>query len=32
MQLRGMRLDFSWDRSAREYLSLYRSLVARKLA
>lgn len=27
MQLRGMALDYSWSRSAHEYLSLYDSLV-----
>ena len=27
IQLRGMKLEFSWARSAKEYLNLYRSLV-----
>jgi starch synthase len=27
LQLRGMALDFSWDRSAFDYLNLYRSLL-----
>jgi starch synthase len=27
MQVRGMQQDFSWDRSAREYLKLYRHLL-----
>ena len=31
LQLAGMRQDFSWDRSAREYVKLYeRALVGRK--
>jgi starch synthase len=28
LQVRGMREDFSWDRSAREYLELYRKLLS----
>jgi starch synthase len=27
LQRRGLNTDFSWERSAREYLTLYRSLV-----
>ena len=27
VQVRGMRIDFSWDRSAREYVRLYESMV-----
>jgi starch synthase len=27
LQLRGMKQDFSWERSAREYLKLYQVLV-----
>ncbi len=30
LQLRGMREDFSWERSARVYLELYHSLVKRR--
>lgn len=30
LQLNGMRQDFSWEKSAREYLQLYQSLVERK--
>ncbi len=32
IQRQGMRADVSWDRSARKYADLYRSLVARKPA
>ena len=28
LQLAGMRQDFSWDRSAREYVKLYESALA----
>jgi starch synthase len=31
LQLQGMKSDVSWDRSARRYADLYRSLIARKL-
>ena len=30
IQKRGMVMDFSWDRSAREYLALYRRGIARR--
>ena len=32
IQRQGMKADVSWDRSARKYADLYRSLVARKPA
>lgn len=31
LQLQGMKRDFSWERSAGQYLSLYKSLVAKKV-
>lgn len=31
LQLRGMAQDFSWMRSAKEYLTLYQSMMAEKL-
>jgi starch synthase len=30
LQARGMRQNFSWDRSAREYVKLYERALARK--
>ena len=30
MQKKGMRKDFSWDKSAREYLKLYKKLLGKK--
>jgi starch synthase len=30
LQKNGMEMDFSWERSAGEYLSLYRSLISKK--
>jgi starch synthase len=32
IQLRGMNADFSWDRSARKYLDLYRRAIASRIA
>ena len=32
IQLRGMRADFSWQRSARQYVDLYRRAIASRLA
>jgi starch synthase len=31
IQLRGMRADFSWERSARKYVDLYRRAIASRL-
>jgi starch synthase len=31
IQLRGMRADFSWDRSAHKYIDLYRRAIASRL-
>jgi len=31
MQVRGMKQDFSWDRSAMEYLKLYKSLLEHRM-
>ena len=31
IQLRGMRVDFSWDRSARKYVDLYRRAIASRI-
>ena len=30
LQVEGMRQDFSWDRSAREYVKLYENVVRRR--
>jgi starch synthase len=30
LMLRGMAADFSWDRSAREYLNVYQNQIAKK--
>ncbi|MCA9909844.1 MAG: glycogen synthase, partial [Anaerolineae bacterium] len=30
MQERAMRMDFSWERSARDYISLYDKIVERR--
>jgi starch synthase len=32
IQLRGMRADFSWDRSARKYIDLYRRAIASRIS
>ena len=32
LQVAGMRQDFSWDRSAREYVKLYESAIGRRRA
>ena len=32
IQLRGMSADFSWDRSARKYVDLYRRAIASRIA
>ena len=32
IQLRGMHTDFSWERSARQYVDLYRRAIASQLA
>jgi starch synthase len=31
LQLRGMSADFSWDRSARKYVDLYRRAIASRI-
>jgi starch synthase len=31
IQLRGMNADFSWDRSARQYVDLYRRAIASRI-
>ena len=32
IQLRGMRADFSWDRSGRKYIDLYRRAIASRIS